>query len=93
MAWGLRILDSSEILGYGAGLYSFFNNYSLDCLAGESCQDNMVSLECSSDVYLFGLTTKGSTNMVAVDGTAAVQQAPNLGVFGSTLAFFEEVGS
>jgi len=26
--WGLRILDSSEILVYGAGLYSFFYNYS-----------------------------------------------------------------
>lgn len=27
-AWGLRIVDSQDILIYGAGLYSFFNNYS-----------------------------------------------------------------
>lgn len=27
-AWGLRILDSDSILIYGAGLYSFFDNYS-----------------------------------------------------------------
>ena len=26
--WGLRIIDSSNILGYGVGLYSFFDNYS-----------------------------------------------------------------
>lgn len=26
-AWGLRIIDSSNINIYGAGLYSFFNNY------------------------------------------------------------------
>lgn len=28
-AWGLRILDSQNILVYGAGFYSFFNDYSL----------------------------------------------------------------
>ena len=30
-AWGLRIVDSTNILIYGAGLYSFFNNYSTAC--------------------------------------------------------------
>jgi glucan 1,3-beta-glucosidase len=28
MGWGLRVVNSSSILVYGAGLYSFFNNYS-----------------------------------------------------------------
>ena len=28
MGWGLRIIDSQNILGYGVGLYSFFDNYS-----------------------------------------------------------------
>lgn len=27
-AWGLRVVGSQSILVYGAGLYSFFNNYS-----------------------------------------------------------------
>jgi glucan 1,3-beta-glucosidase len=27
MAWGLRVLSSVNVLVYGAGLYSFFNNY------------------------------------------------------------------
>lgn len=26
-AWGLRVIDSSDIFIYGAGHYSFFNNY------------------------------------------------------------------
>jgi glucan 1,3-beta-glucosidase len=26
--WGLRILQSNTIMAYGAGLYSFFSNYS-----------------------------------------------------------------
>lgn len=29
LAWGLRVLNSVSVLVYGAGLYSFFNNYSL----------------------------------------------------------------
>jgi glucan 1,3-beta-glucosidase len=28
MGWGLRVINSRSILVYGAGLYSFFDNYS-----------------------------------------------------------------
>jgi glucan 1,3-beta-glucosidase len=31
-AWGLRILDSTNVMIYGAGFYSFFDNYSLSML-------------------------------------------------------------
>ena len=89
-AWGLRILSSSDILVYGAGLYSFFDNWDQTCTTTESCQENMVSLECSSDVYLWGLSTKASTNMVTVDGKAAVNQADNRDNFCSTIALFED---
>ena len=89
-AWGLRIVSSSNVLIYGAGLYSFFDNYGQDCLATESCQENMVSVEnCASDVYIWGLSTKASTNMVMVDGVAAVPQLPNRDNFCSTIAVFE----
>ena len=27
MGWGLRVFDSQDLHVYGAGLYSFFNNY------------------------------------------------------------------
>lgn len=27
MGWGLRVVDSTDLHVYGAGLYSFFNNY------------------------------------------------------------------
>ena len=91
-AWGLRVLDSSDVLVYGAGFYSFFDNWSEDCLATESCQENMVSVECSSDIYLWGLSTKASTNMVTVDGQGAVPQKDNRDNFCSTIALFEETG-
>ena len=89
-SWGLRVLDSSDILVYGAGLYSFFDNYDQTCLATESCQENMVSLEGCNHVYLWGLSTKASTNMVTIDGKGAVDQKDNRDNFCSTLALFEE---
>lgn len=88
-AWGLRILDSTDILVYGAGLYSFFDNYDQTCLATESCQVNMVSIECSTEVYLWALSTKASTNMVTVDGTGVVNQSDNMDNFCQTIAVFE----
>jgi hypothetical protein len=89
-AWGLRIVSSSNVLVYGAGLYSFFDNYDQTCLATESCQDNMVSVEsCSGNVQLWGLSTKASTNMVSLDNVAAVPQKDNRSNFCSTIALFE----
>ncbi|KAK3311641.1 glycoside hydrolase family 55 protein [Chaetomium strumarium] len=41
MAWGLRVIDSHNVVVYGAGLYSFFNNYNTSCstaASGENCQ-------------------------------------------------------
>lgn len=88
-AWGLRIFASTNILIYGAGLYSFFDNYDQTCLATESCQSNMVSIECSSEVYLWALSTKASTNMVTVDGTGVVNQSDNMSNFCQTIVVFE----
>ncbi|KAJ5889305.1 exo-beta-1-3-glucanase [Penicillium tannophilum] len=41
-AWGLRILNSNNILVYGAGLYSFFNNYDGSKLLSFTCQRTWV---------------------------------------------------
>lgn len=90
-AWGLRVIESRDVLVYGAGLYSFFDNYAQDCLATESCQENMVDVQCSSRVHLWGLSTKASTNMVTRNGAAAVLQQDNRDNFCSTVALFEEV--
>lgn len=50
----------------------------------------MVSIEgCGSDIYLWGLSTKASTNMVTVDGHGLVPQKDNRNNFCSTIAVFE----
>ncbi|KAA8651646.1 exo-beta-1,3-glucanase Exg0 [Aspergillus tanneri] len=89
-AWGLRIMNSSQTYVYGAGLYSFFDNYGQSCLDTESCQENMVEVDCS-DVHLYGLSTKASTNMItSSDGRGLVPQNENESNFCSTIALFEQ---
>ena len=88
-AWGLRVVGSSDIHVYGAGLYSFFDNYGQECLKGEECQENMVDISCSENVLLWGLSTKAATSMVNVDGASVVPQKDNRSNFCSTIAVFE----
>ncbi|KAL2022498.1 hypothetical protein VTK56DRAFT_5105 [Thermocarpiscus australiensis] len=87
-AWGLRAVDSKDVFVYGAGLYSFFDNYGQDCLRTQSCQANMVSLEDSA-VHLYGLSTKASVNMLTIDGRSAALDRDNRNNFCATLAFFQ----
>lgn len=87
--WGLRILDSTSIFQYGAGLYNFFDNWDSTCINTESCQEAMVDITNSSDVYLWGLNTKGATNMVSYDGFNVVPEKGNEASFLQTIALFE----
>ncbi|KAK4866452.1 hypothetical protein LT330_008384 [Penicillium expansum] len=89
-SWGLRVLSSSDVFVYGAGLYSFFENYAQSCLNSEDCQENMVEVDCS-DVKLYGLSTKAAVNMVtSSSGKSLVPQKPNKSNYCSTIALFEQ---
>ena len=87
-AWGLVISNSTDVLVYGAGLYSFFDEYGQDCLATESCQENVALIVDSPRVGLYGFSTKAATNMISLaDGV--VPQRLNRNGFCSTLAVFK----
>ena len=88
--WGLRVVDSSSILIYGAGHYSFFSNYDVTCSgqgAGETCQKHIVDIE-SSHVSIYGLSTVGTTEMLTVNGVDEAPAAANDDGFVSTIALF-----
>lgn len=87
--WGLRIYQSSYILIYGAGLYSFFNNYDSACILTSNCQEHMVSLIRSEAVYIYTLNTVATSDLVEVDGTALVPALANANWFCHTVAIFE----
>ncbi|KAK4464051.1 pectin lyase fold/virulence factor [Cladorrhinum samala] len=84
-SWGVRAVNSKDVFIYGAGLYSFFDNYAQDCLKTQSCQNNMVSLEDSA-VHFFGLSTKASVNMITVNGSGIALDKDNRNNFCATLA-------
>lgn len=89
-AWGLRVLGSSDVYIYGGGLYSFFENYGQSCLDTESCQENMIEVDCSQ-VTMFGISTKASQNMfTSTSGEALVLEGDNTSNFCSTVALFRQ---
>jgi glucan 1,3-beta-glucosidase len=90
--WGLRIVDSSIINIYGAGLYSFFNNYSTSCSDqgnGEICQNRIFSLEGDSKaITVYNENTVGTHYMITVDGEDVAYYEDNLDGFVDTIALF-----
>lgn len=85
--WGLRVVDSQDVYVYGAGLYSFFDNYGQDCLETEDCQENIVSIE-NSAAHIYGLSTKASKNMLTVNGKSQALDADNRNNYCATLSYF-----
>ena len=89
MASGVRLVNSSNVYIYGAGLYVFFNSYVQDCMhtVGEvgNCQDRMMEIIGSTGVWIFNLITKAAVEMVTPDVGRAVPAGENKFGFGSTL--------
>ncbi|KAI0024622.1 putative Exo-beta-1,3-glucanae [Xylariomycetidae sp. FL0641] len=87
--WGMRIVGSEDILVYGAGLYSFFNDYSTACSDqgnATDCQRAILSVEDSKGVSVYNLNTVGAVDMATVDGQAVAKSADNRDGFVDTLA-------
>ena len=91
-AWGMRILDSEDIIIYGAGFYSFFDDYSTTCsdeAGSENCQSLIFDIDNSTDIYVYNLNTVGSTSMVYVDDATVATYSDNVNVFPDTIAIFQ----
>ena len=90
--WAIRFVSCQQIFNYGAGHYNFFNNWdSPGCLSTEGCQERMVDFFNSTEIYLWGLSTKGSTYMMSWDHTSLVPQAVNKAGYTETILLFEMV--
>ncbi|ORY13862.1 pectate lyase superfamily protein-domain-containing protein [Clohesyomyces aquaticus] len=89
-AWAVRVLDSSSIWGFGSGTYSFFSNYDQECLKTDSCQENIIQVDNSTNVNLFGVSTKASVNMITQNGKGVALDKNNRSNFCATLAIFAQ---
>ncbi|KAJ5128084.1 exo-beta-1-3-glucanase [Penicillium atrosanguineum] len=97
-AWGLRIVSSDNILVYGAGLYSFFNNYDgsrldpfpSDLNGPENCQPNIFDLEGTVEsIEVYCLSTVGVQNMISQNGNSLALSNNNVDVFTDTISLFQ----
>lgn len=88
--YGLIVSKSNNVFVYGAGLYSFFDNYDQGCLITENCQQFMIMLDNSSSIYLYNPYTKAAANIIAIDGVAVVSSQGLQSSFCQGVAFFEE---
>ncbi|KAG8878499.1 hypothetical protein FRB98_006108 [Tulasnella sp. 332] len=90
--WGLAIGGTaSSVFIYGAGHYSFFQNWNgTYCLTPDNCQNAMVKVaSTATDTYIFGLSTVGSTIMLVVDSTSVILESDNADGFASTFALWK----
>jgi glucan 1,3-beta-glucosidase len=76
-AFALRILGSNDILIYGAGFYSFFQNYVQTCVAEENCQQKTFETDCSEGLWIYNIWTKGVEQVVSPQGLPAALQVDN----------------
>lgn len=65
MAYALRIVESTNVFIYGAGLYSFFSSYSEDCLTDEDCQIALLETNYAEGIWIMNLFTKGATEVAS----------------------------
>ncbi|KAF7359324.1 hypothetical protein MSAN_01274800 [Mycena sanguinolenta] len=89
MAWALTVRSSTEIVVFGAGLYSFFSNYSQACLETRNCQNQIVNISSDSSVYIYSLATVSSTFQISADGKGVVNQTDNISGFTSTVTVWQ----
>ncbi|KAK8065952.1 glucan 1-3-beta-glucosidase [Apiospora hydei] len=91
-SWGLRVLDSTDMMIYGAGHYSFFSSYSTTCSTiegGENCQSRIVSIEgASRNINIYNLNTIGSLSMLDRDGRSIAKWQDNVNVYPANIAVY-----
>ncbi|ROT41090.1 glucan 1,3-beta-glucosidase [Sodiomyces alkalinus F11] len=97
MAWGLLVRDTRAFFVYGAGLYSFFNNYDTDCSRegyGAICQQRIFGVTASSNpaVVVYNLNVVGARAMVTRDEEDIAWFDDNRAGFTSLIAVYENGG-
>ncbi|PCH43394.1 glycoside hydrolase family 55 protein [Wolfiporia cocos MD-104 SS10] len=85
-AWALYVSGSSDILIFGAGHYSFFQNYAQGCDSEYDCQSQIVEIDSdSSNIGIYGLNTVYTTYQLSVDYNGIIYYGNDLNGFAETV--------
>ncbi|OAR05731.1 hypothetical protein LLEC1_03459 [Akanthomyces lecanii] len=63
-AWGLSIIGSTNVRVYGAGLYNWFQKYTQPCVDTQDCQQRVLKVEKSGQIFLYNVYTIGTVEMI-----------------------------
>ncbi|KAF9235734.1 hypothetical protein BU15DRAFT_64576 [Melanogaster broomeanus] len=85
MAWAMYVQASSDIILFGAGFYSFFQNYDQTCLATNACQNQIFNVDSASSVTVYSLSTVGVTYQLSVGERGIVSASDNQNGFQDTV--------
>ncbi|KAJ3726382.1 exo-beta-1,3-glucanase [Lentinula guzmanii] len=83
-AWALHVSTSSNILVFGAGLYSFFQSFGQNCLDTSNCQSQIINVDSTSSINLYSVSTVGTTFQISVNNNGIVNESGNVDGFAST---------
>ncbi|KAG2335843.1 glycoside hydrolase family 55 protein [Suillus weaverae] len=84
MAWGMYIQSSSNIIIFGAGFYSFFQNYSQNCLTTNTCQAQIFNIDSKSNVTAYSVSTVATTYQLSVSQNGVIRSSDNADGFQET---------
>ncbi|TCD63287.1 hypothetical protein EIP91_005699 [Steccherinum ochraceum] len=76
-AWALDVQNSHNIFVFGAGLYSFFQSFSQSCLAGDTCQDQIINIDSGSTISIYSVSTVGLTHQLSVNSQGVIPASAN----------------
>ncbi|KAJ7261316.1 exo-beta-1,3-glucanase [Mycena haematopus] len=89
-AWALRVTTSTDIIVFGAGFYSFFSNYATTCETPENCQSQLVTIDSTSSVHIYSLSTVGTTFQLSVNQAGVINQSSNQNGFAATVTSWSQ---
>ncbi|KAJ3796108.1 exo-beta-1,3-glucanase [Lentinula aff. detonsa] len=84
-AWAINVVSSTDIIFFGAGLYSFYDDYTQDCLDTMSCQPQLLNIDSGSSVTVYSLSTIGAVYQLSVENTGIISQSDNVNGYQSTV--------
>lgn len=89
-AWALNVQTSMDIIVFGAGHYSFYQNYAQTCLPNSDCQSQIVNVDSGSSIFIYNLATIGVTNQLSVAGAAVIPASDNVDGLQSTFTVWTQ---
>ncbi|KAJ3543670.1 hypothetical protein NM688_g5834 [Phlebia brevispora] len=84
-AWAFTVENSQNILLFGAGFYSFFQDNNSTCQTSQNCQSQIVNIDTQSTISVYSLSTVDTTYQLSISGQGIINRSNNPNGFADTV--------